>query len=410
MCAQTTTPPRDERPIAEIRFRHLERVNPDAAGAELDTQVRQAARRGSARSRHATAVRHRRLRARRLPRSSRRRAAACSTSTPSRSRGVRTTCASVSGSRAICRARTRSTRRSSYRRTWINALGGEWRTDLQIGQTSRFYSELYQPLDDKPVAVPRAASGIRAAYRRRVPGVATYRTLRRPAVDAGARCRQQRDEIRRGAGGYSGRRRRRDARHRSRGARAAEHEASCRRISVSGDPGPARQCELSALRLCVVGQRQAVEQVTGRDRRIPAMGCRLSRCALVRPAYVPRCSQGGRQARRRYAAGVRSLPVGRLPAAVGLSDRIAAGRTPFVRTRGLFVQAAEPAAARRALRRRVAGSRSRRLTAGAGKRPGFAEVGRGVTSARTRRSGRSISAIGVAADGSHSAYLFLGRP
>jgi len=34
----------------------------------------------------------------------------------------------------------------SYRRTWINELGGEWRTDLQIGQTSRFYSELYQPL------------------------------------------------------------------------------------------------------------------------------------------------------------------------------------------------------------------------------------------------------------------------
>ena len=36
---------------------------------------------------------------------------------------------------------------ASYRRTWINELGGEWRTDLQIGHTSRLWSELYQPLE-----------------------------------------------------------------------------------------------------------------------------------------------------------------------------------------------------------------------------------------------------------------------
>ena len=34
----------------------------------------------------------------------------------------------------------------SYRRTWINSLGAEWRNDLQIGQTSSFTSEFYQPL------------------------------------------------------------------------------------------------------------------------------------------------------------------------------------------------------------------------------------------------------------------------
>lgn len=35
----------------------------------------------------------------------------------------------------------------SYRRTWVNSLGAEWRTDVQVGQTSRLRSEFYQPLD-----------------------------------------------------------------------------------------------------------------------------------------------------------------------------------------------------------------------------------------------------------------------
>ena len=35
----------------------------------------------------------------------------------------------------------------SYRRTWLNALGGEWRTDLSLGWPSRLTSEFYQPLD-----------------------------------------------------------------------------------------------------------------------------------------------------------------------------------------------------------------------------------------------------------------------
>lgn len=36
---------------------------------------------------------------------------------------------------------------ASYRRTWINRLGAEWRTDAQIGRTSRLFTELYQPLE-----------------------------------------------------------------------------------------------------------------------------------------------------------------------------------------------------------------------------------------------------------------------
>ncbi len=35
----------------------------------------------------------------------------------------------------------------SHRRTWVDALGAEWRNDLQIGRSMRYLSELYQPLD-----------------------------------------------------------------------------------------------------------------------------------------------------------------------------------------------------------------------------------------------------------------------
>jgi NTE family protein len=35
----------------------------------------------------------------------------------------------------------------SYRQTWINSLGAEWRTDVQVGRTSAFVTEFYQPFD-----------------------------------------------------------------------------------------------------------------------------------------------------------------------------------------------------------------------------------------------------------------------
>lgn len=35
---------------------------------------------------------------------------------------------------------------ASYRREWINTLGAEWRTDVQLGRDNRFVSEFYQPL------------------------------------------------------------------------------------------------------------------------------------------------------------------------------------------------------------------------------------------------------------------------
>jgi NTE family protein len=39
----------------------------------------------------------------------------------------------------------------SYRRTWLNRLGAEWRTDVQVGFTDRFITEFYQPLGFKYV-------------------------------------------------------------------------------------------------------------------------------------------------------------------------------------------------------------------------------------------------------------------
>ena len=34
----------------------------------------------------------------------------------------------------------------SYRQTWLNERGAEWRNDVQIGQTTSWQSEWYQPL------------------------------------------------------------------------------------------------------------------------------------------------------------------------------------------------------------------------------------------------------------------------
>jgi NTE family protein len=35
---------------------------------------------------------------------------------------------------------------ASFRRTWLNPLGGEWRTDVQVGNDAFLFSEFYQPL------------------------------------------------------------------------------------------------------------------------------------------------------------------------------------------------------------------------------------------------------------------------
>ena len=38
---------------------------------------------------------------------------------------------------------------AQYRRTWLNRLGGEWLTELQIGHDNRVFTEFYQPLEER---------------------------------------------------------------------------------------------------------------------------------------------------------------------------------------------------------------------------------------------------------------------
>ena len=143
--AQTAIPPLDERPIDEIRFRDLARVNPAAAAAEFETRV------GSPLDQ---AVLDRDLRrlfgsgdfehvGYRIIEEPGRRIldvdAVEKTWGPNYLRFGLGLASDLQGQNTFNAA-------ASYRRTWINALGGEWRTDMQIGQTSRFYTELYQPL------------------------------------------------------------------------------------------------------------------------------------------------------------------------------------------------------------------------------------------------------------------------
>lgn len=37
----------------------------------------------------------------------------------------------------------------SYRKTWLNRLGGEWLSELQVGRDSRLFTEFYQPIDER---------------------------------------------------------------------------------------------------------------------------------------------------------------------------------------------------------------------------------------------------------------------
>lgn len=37
----------------------------------------------------------------------------------------------------------------SYRKTWLNPLGAEWLTELQVGRDSRLFTEFYQPVDER---------------------------------------------------------------------------------------------------------------------------------------------------------------------------------------------------------------------------------------------------------------------
>ena len=116
-------------------------------------------------ARHAAPVRHRRLRARELPHPRRAGQAGAAWSTRSRRRGARTTCARASGCRATSAASAQFNVLASHRMTWLNSLGAELRTDVQLGYNNALRVEFYQPFDVRgryfiaPRVVDRAGSG-----------------------------------------------------------------------------------------------------------------------------------------------------------------------------------------------------------------------------------------------------------
>jgi NTE family protein len=82
----------------------------------------------------------------------------------------------------------------SYRHYWINSLGAEWRTDLQIGRTNNFLTEFYQPLDvaNTFFVAPRLNYQRRPAYLYQLDDrIASYDvTSRNVVLDVGANFKQ----------------------------------------------------------------------------------------------------------------------------------------------------------------------------------------------------------------------------
>lgn len=83
---------------------------------------------------------------------------------------------------------------AGYRKTWVNALGAEWRTDLQIGRTSSLSTEFYQPLDPRGtffvaphIGVERRTTDLYQGQRR----IATYDSVSALAgVELGVQLQQ----------------------------------------------------------------------------------------------------------------------------------------------------------------------------------------------------------------------------
>lgn len=79
---------------------------------------------------------------------------------------------------------------TSYRKKWLNSLGAEWRTDLQVGRTNSLATELYQPLSPEGhfFVAPRLNFERRTAdLYRGEDRIATYDTISTSAtLDVGA--------------------------------------------------------------------------------------------------------------------------------------------------------------------------------------------------------------------------------
>ena len=83
---------------------------------------------------------------------------------------------------------------ASYRRTWLNSLGAEWRTDLQVGRTNLLVTEWYQPLNAEGSFFVAPHAGIQTSTADLYEGknrIASYRmSSALVGVDVGVQLRQ----------------------------------------------------------------------------------------------------------------------------------------------------------------------------------------------------------------------------
>jgi NTE family protein len=138
--------PVDSRPIAEVRLTGLARVNPEAVRAELSTREGQKADpmtlEEDVRRLYATGdFEH--VGYGLLDDGGRR---VVTFEAAEKAWGPNFVKFGLEGGYDL-RGESRFEALAAYRRTWIDSLGAEWRTDLQLGRQDRLSNELYQPLD-----------------------------------------------------------------------------------------------------------------------------------------------------------------------------------------------------------------------------------------------------------------------
>ena len=138
--------PVDSRPIAQVRLSPLARVNPDVVRAEITTREGQhpepARLEDDVRRLYASGD-FERVAYGLLDDSGRR---VVSFDLAEKSWGPNFVKFGLEGGYDL-RGESRFEALGAYRRTWIDALGAEWRTDLELGRQDRLANELYQPLD-----------------------------------------------------------------------------------------------------------------------------------------------------------------------------------------------------------------------------------------------------------------------
>jgi NTE family protein len=138
--------PVDSRPIAQVRLSPLARVNPDVVRAEITTREGQqpepARMEADVRRLYASGD-FERVAYGLLDDSGRR---VVSFDLAEKSWGPNFVKFGLEGGYDL-RGESRFEALGAYRRTWIDALGAEWRTDLELGRQDRLANELYQPLD-----------------------------------------------------------------------------------------------------------------------------------------------------------------------------------------------------------------------------------------------------------------------